>query len=237
MDSFLKAFILFCGAVLGGLAVFLIKKDSRRTLKLVLSFSGAFLFAVTVLHLMPDVYYTQDPYIGLFVLAGFAFQIILEQFSRGVEHGHLHTREQALPYGIMISLCLHAFLEAMPLSHHEHEHNQLLWGITIHHIPASFALSSILLQSSLGKPRIIALVLLFALMSPAGLLFSQTLTHHALGYAARYADYIMAIVIGIFLHISTTILFESSEDHRFKAYKLLAILSGTGIALLFYFLE
>ena len=36
----------------------------------------------------------------------------------------------------------------------------------------------------------------------------------------------MAVVIGIFLHISTTILFESNNDHRFNLYKLGIILIG-----------
>lgn len=46
----------------------------------------------------------------------------------------------------------------------------------------------------------------------------------------------MAIVIGIFLHISTTILFESGSDHRFNLYKIVAILTGGLLGLgSFYF--
>ena len=41
----------------------------------------------------------------------------------------------------------------------------------------------------------------------------------------------MAIVIGIFLHISTTILFESSEGHKFSSQKILAIIVGSVIAI------
>jgi zinc and cadmium transporter len=37
---------------------------------------------------------------------------------------------------------------------------------------------------------------------------------------------IMAVVIGIFLHISTTILFESGAGHRFNLYKMAAIITG-----------
>jgi hypothetical protein len=39
-----------------------------------------------------------------------------------------------------------------------------------------------------------------------------------------------ALVIGIFLHVSTTILFESSEGHRFDITKLLAIVSAILLA-------
>src|SRR3546814_1205558 len=89
---------------------------------------------------------TLFPYTTLF--RSFAFQIILEQFSGGIEHGHIHIHDPtpAFPYAIMVSLCVHAFLEAMPLQGHHHE--ELLWGISLHHIPAAFVLGSILLQRS-----------------------------------------------------------------------------------------
>ena len=41
----------------------------------------------------------------------------------------------------------------------------------------------------------------------------------------------LGVVIGIFLHISTTILFESSSDHKFTMRKIVAVLLGIGIAL------
>jgi hypothetical protein len=37
---------------------------------------------------------------------------------------------------------------------------------------------------------------------------------------------ITAIIIGVFLHISTVILFESSENHKFNLQKFLAIIAG-----------
>jgi hypothetical protein len=39
----------------------------------------------------------------------------------------------------------------------------------------------------------------------------------------------MAIVIGIFMHISTTILFESEEGHKLHSRKLAAIIIGTAL--------
>jgi hypothetical protein len=38
---------------------------------------------------------------------------------------------------------------------------------------------------------------------------------------------LLAVVIGIFMHISTTILFEASDLHRFNVAKLGAIILGT----------
>jgi zinc and cadmium transporter len=48
---------------------------------------------------------------------------------------------------------------------------------------------------------------------------------------------IMVIVIGIFLHISTTILFESTEDHKFNLKKLLVVLAGISIPLVLFLSE
>ena len=42
--------------------------------------------------------------------------------------------------------------------------------------------------------------------------------------------YLNAIVIGIFLHVSTTILFEASRNHKFNASKLLVIVAGILLA-------
>jgi hypothetical protein len=50
--------------------------------------------------------------------------------------------------------------------------------------------------------------------------------------ASVYFDRMIAIVIGIFLHISTTILFESNNTHRFNLYKLFVIVCGAGVALI-----
>ena len=42
----------------------------------------------------------------------------------------------------------------------------------------------------------------------------------------------MALVIGIFMHIATTILFEASDVHRFNYRKLAAIVVGTVLGVL-----
>src|SRR3546814_7581937 len=163
--EFDRVLILFFSALVGGCAVFFIPNNNQRNLKLLLSFSGAFLFAITVLQLMPEVYATANRYTGIFILAGFAFQIILEQFSGGIEHGHMHIHDPtpAFPYAIMVSLCVHAFLEAMPLQGPHHD--ELLWGIALHHLPAAFVLGSILLQHRVKKWGVVFLLILFAVIS------------------------------------------------------------------------
>lgn len=238
--EFWKLALLFGGAFFGGLGIFLFKSDNTQRLKLVLSFSGAYLFAITVLHLMPEVYHTADPMIGLFVLGGFVLQILMEQFSEGIEHGHIHKHKHShqnniFPFGIMVSLCLHALLEGMPLA--AGENNELVFGIALHHIPASFALGSVLLQSGINKRSIAVFLALFAIMSPLGYFFSFLISQGSLGEIESYFGRIMGVVIGIFLHISTTILFETSVDHKYNLKKMIAVLGGTGIALLGFFMH
>ncbi|RKD16071.1 zinc/iron permease [Pelobium manganitolerans] len=237
MSYFIIILLGLC-ALLGGLAIFIVKKDSNTKLKLILSFSGAYLFGITVLHLLPDVYTADKSHlIGLFILGGFILQILLEQFSQGIEHGHIHVHnhQTSFPWGIMLSLCLHAFLEGMPLTA-KHNH-QLVYGIAIHHIPAAFALGSVLLANHVRKNTVIALLFVFASMSPLGYIFSFLLSSGNIQSLGSYYPYIMGIVIGIFLHISTTILFESSVDHKFSVKKTIAVLIGVSLALAGFFLE
>lgn len=237
MSLFIILLLSGCAAF-GGLAVFFVKKDSNQRLKLILSFSGAYLFAITILHLLPDVYEgDQTHLIGLFILGGFILQILLEQFSQGIEHGHIHlnSHQQSFPWGIMLSLCLHAFLEGMPLTAKNNQ--QLVYGIALHHIPAAFALGSVLVGNQIKKTKIILLIISFAAMSPLGYIFSFALSNGNIQSLGSYYPYIMGVVIGIFLHISTTILFESSVDHKFSMKKTFAVLAGIAIALMGFFLE
>ena len=68
-------------------------------------------------------------------------------------------------------------------------------------------------------------ILFFALMSPLGSLLGNKIY-----FLTEYETQINAIIIGIFLQISTAILFESSENHSFNARKFIAILVGFALA-------
>src|SRR5690625_2609985 len=78
-------------------------------------------------------YESHNHNIGLYVLAGLLFQMLVESLSKGIEHGHVHFHNtQSFPYTIFIVLFLHSFFEVMSVTHH-HSHN-LLWSIFIHNI-------------------------------------------------------------------------------------------------------
>lgn len=236
--QYVAYFLLFASIIISGVTVFAFKTVNRNVLKLLLSFSGAYLFALTVLHLIPEIYKEGNNTIGIFIFIGFFLQIVLEILSEGIEHGHIHVHKHqnaAFPYGMMIGLCLHSFLEGMPLVQRfadDSTRNSLLTGIILHHIPVAIALMSMLLQSGIKKSNAVFYLFLFALMAPLGAYSSQLLSTASIGNISLFFDRIMAIVIGIFLHISTTILFESDQGHRFNYWKLLIILLGAGMALI-----
>jgi zinc transporter ZupT len=237
--------LLFFSVALGGALAFYLRKFQGRVVQLLLSFSGAYILGITALHLLPSVYHEQQASIGLWILFGFFLQLILEQLSKGVEHGHIHAHEHAgsgFAVSIMTGLCLHAFLEGLPLSHyhdlthipHSDHHwwkngNHLLFGIILHKIPAAFALVTILLRSNFKPGVAFMLLLVFASMSP----LAATLADIS-EWGTRWLVQIVAIVVGSFLHISTTILFESDDrhQHRISWKKLLAIGLGLGMGIL-----
>jgi zinc transporter ZupT len=234
--NYLMYILLFLSVILSGSLVLFVNISSKN-LKLILSFSGSFLFAISVLHLIPDIYSSGTAKVGVFILAGFFLQILLEFFSEGIEHGHIHVHKHdhgknAFPYAMMIGLSIHSFLEGMPLSFTSADsHNSLLVGIILHNIPIAVALMTMLLASHISKQQAILWLVVFALVTPLGTFTSYMIGSKMTGDLTIYFDRIMAVVIGIFLHISTTILFESSENHRFNFLKFIVIILGAGTAL------
>ena len=209
--------------LLGFLIVVALKPAQRKNLKLLLAFSGAFLLSITVFNFLPEVYQHNDKSIGLFIMIGIMLQIILEFFSKGAEHGHVHLNKDSsvFPWLLFISLCIHSVLEGIPIE----AHHNLIYGIIVHKLPVAIILSTFFLASKLSKFNIAFFLITFALMTPLGVLLSQYFV-----FIQAYYYEISALVIGIFLHISTTILFESNENHKFNLTKLVTIIIAIMIA-------
>ncbi|MFD1316419.1 ZIP family metal transporter [Namhaeicola litoreus] len=217
---------LLLAVALGAVIAFYLN-PGKKVLQLLLSFSGAYLLSMTVLHLIPEVYNDHSQNIGVFILIGIIIQTILEFFSKGAEHGHvhIHTNTTKIPWILFISLYIHAFLEGMPLG--IQNNSELLWAIIIHKIPVAVILVIFLIKSGLKKSYILGLVLIFAFASPIGSFFGEKIR-----FLHNYHEEISAVIIGIFLHISTAILFESSESHKFNLQKFIAIITGFSVALI-----
>ncbi len=228
--------------IIGALVAHKIKKIKSEDFKLVLSFSGSFLFAITLAHLIPDVFemahhigHEQFGKIGLFMLLGFFIQKLLEYFSSGIEHGHIHHHTHISPVVILISLCLHSLLEGtilVPGAHVHHDHSGgVLWGVLLHHAPAAFVLYILFRDIKFSLPKRILYMSFFALSTPIGYLVSKYVLIHVSNYEHLFMI-LQAMVAGNFLHISTTLVLESNPDHGINYKKIISVLIGTLLAIL-----
>ena len=149
-------------------------------------------------------------------MGGILLQIVLDFFSKGAEHGHIHlTQSKAFPIALLLSLSIHALIEGFPVADHDH----MLWGILIHKLPIVIILTLFFLQSEYSKIQTALFLMFFAVMTPLGSYLAKES-----GFFLEWSNQLNALAIGIFLHVSTTILFESSRDHKFNLAKLLTII-------------
>lgn len=248
-----KLLVLFLTPLLSGLAIFLIPRGKNVNFRLLLVFAGAYLFSITVIHILPELYRQQagTEWVGLCVLAGFFLQQLLEYFTSGVEHGHIHSHgshhhnhhgdfhhssanRSVSALVLLTALCIHAFLEGAMLAEPEsaaghYDQNAILLGIALHRAPAAFALMTVLTFQLGSRGRSLPYLLGFSLAAPAGLLISSSLSSADV-ITETGMVFLYAVVSGNFLHISTTIVFESSPEHHFNARKLAVAVLGALIA-------
>ncbi len=231
----LNIILLVISTIGAGLGYFLIRNPQQSSFKSVLVYAGAYLFSITIIHILPELFSESDkPYeLGIWLLAGFFLQHILEYFTSGVEHGHIHSHNHSSSaYLVVIALCIHALLEGSLLSHPssshaQHESETILFGIILHKMPAAFALMAIMNDFFKSKMSSIIVLIVFALMSPIGLVLTNFITLDDKGI-----QYLFAIVGGSFLHISTTIFVESNPGHQRDFKKLIALFLGVLSAIL-----
>ena len=227
---------LFLITFISGIIAFSVQKRSDGSVKLFLSFSGAFLLATCVIHLLPEIFERQDLNAAPFILLGFFLQILIEYFSQGVEHGHIHEphEKKLFPYLIYTGLCIHAFTEGLPLAGINGSFTELpplFWGILLHKIPIVIILITLLTAYDVNRKNTIIALFVFAIMAPLGGLIGNSIVEAT---SADMLIYFLAASTGIFLHISTVILFETSHNHRFNLLKFAYILAGGLLSLLLF---
>jgi zinc transporter ZupT len=148
------------------------------------------------------------------------------------------VKKHVIPFGIIASMCLHTFLEGIPLGAFIENNSKIsysiLVGIALHEFPAAFALAIILKGLKLTNRTILILMTIYCLTSPFGAILSFSLNYNV---PESVFSQFMAFVIGTFLHISTTILFESSEHHKFTRLKTYAVFIGVLLALFVVFIQ
>jgi zinc transporter ZupT len=218
-----------------GLLIQIIGNIPDRIYRLILALSGAFVMGMCFLHLLPETYLALNSLndvgailTGGAVILGILFQIGLEWLTGGIEHGHTHihsSKKGTVPKGLVFGLCIHAFIEGLPLSSaHAHEHHFLV-SILVHKFPVALILVMVLQSLGVSKLRSWLYLFLFACMAPLGILVSTFLANLISSIEVGML-LISGLVIGVLLHIGTTILFESNEDHTYNTSKFGVILLG-----------
>lgn len=220
--------ILFVVSLASGCVIFVKSFDLKARVSPLLSFSGAYLLGICLLHLLPELFEGNDSSVGFYLLVGFFLQLILDYFSGGIEHGHAHVNKNKIgkfPLLIFLSLGLHAFLESFPLL--ELDEESYLIGLLIHKVPIAIILGGLLIGYELKKSIIFIALLIFSLMSPLGVFVGSYFNSNTVIF-----QQFLAISIGIILHLSTTILLETNDQHHISVKKLIPLFLGVTLALL-----
>jgi hypothetical protein len=229
----LLAFFVVVVIVVGSLAIWFNPQDSKFS-PLLLSFSGAYLFGYIFMHILPETYSANPTQVGSFILIGFLLQLALDFISKGIEHGHAHMHANHFPMAMFIGLCVHSIIEGMPLLSHAHEHdhqlgaNALGLGILIHKIPITIVLAG-LLKAYYSRKTALLYITIFAFTVPLGSIINEQLAS-SLSHVGNYHQLILALLVGVLLHVSTTILYETDKGHKFNVNKVGSILIGFIIA-------
>ena len=219
--------ILLVLSVLAG--VFLGKFFGKREkfAKNLLILSAGFLITICLNEVFPEVYSNQHHNIGIWVIAGVLLQILLENLTKGFEHGHFHHHHESksiLPMALMIGMFIHAFLEGIPLANQDQTLSPYLTGILVHNIPISFILGAFLIKQNKFSTSAWIIISVFAFASPLGMVLGKY-------FNPDWEVYFLALVGGIFLHISSVIIFEGSKNHNIDWRKIGLVILGILLAM------
>lgn len=201
--------------------------NRQKFAKNLLIISAGFLITICLNEVFPEVYDGEKRHIGLWVIGGVLLQMLLENLTKGFEHGHFHHHSEGkniLPAALMVGLFIHAFLEGIPLANGPAGVSPYLAGILVHNIPISFILGAFLLNSKKFSTSALLIIALFALASPLGVVLGQY-------FQPEWEVYFLALVGGIFLHISSVIIFESNKNHNVDWRKIGFVLLGVLLAM------
>lgn len=207
---------LFLAVAIGYAIAKIFEKKELTQLPIILAFSGAFLLSTTLFELLPEIFESGNEHIGVFIMAGILLQIILDFFSKGAEHGHVHiySEQKIFPIALFVSLSAHALIEGFPLT----DNTAMFYGVIVHKIPIAIILALFFHKAKFSTTTTLLFLTLFAIMTPLGSFLMDKVV-----LLQEYATQVNAIAIGVFLHVSTTILFESSKNHSFNLSKMTAV--------------
>lgn len=219
--------------LLGGSLPLWLGSWNENKLNVLLAFSASFLMGISFFHLLPEVYEHLEFKGGIYVLIGFLGQSILQKYTHGLEHGHVHdidTVKNSYLWTVIIGMSFHALTEGIPLGFTEEWNMSLYIAILLHKIPEAMVVVAFLYTYFKEKRKAWYFLIVFSLLTPISTLISYYFSIHNFNEGLYYA--ILAVISGVFLQIATTIYFEiSNNKHVVKTYKWVFILLGILLSL------
>lgn len=235
---FLYTIILFLLTLAGGSMPLWKLGWAEQRMKYLLAFSGSFLLSVTLLHLVPETIGHGGHRAGMMILAGFFLQQIIQRFTHGVEHGHAHIDAQhhhMSVWPVFAGLAVHAFSEGLPLGIAYDDPAtlpSLFFAIALHKLPEAMLITSLVFAGTHSRAKAWSAVLVFAAITPAAAMLTMLLGQKFTG-VGDFVAWCVPLIAGAFIHIATTIFFESgTKSHDMNAKKWMATLCGIVLALL-----
>jgi zinc and cadmium transporter len=230
--------ILFA-TVFGGMIPMLVRNLRPNLPIYMLAFTGAFLFGITIMHLLPEVYHELGHEAGIYIALGFFLQVALQQLSHGMEHGHTHLpsgdHHHVAIFPLLVGLSLHAFMEGIPLGFHYTDQSalpSLMMGVMAHKVPEALTLITVMMHAHQPRAKLWRILIIFACVTPVSAILAAQLGSH-FEVITKSLIYMVALVVGAFLHISTTIFYESgTKHHELSKRKVVAITFGLLLAFL-----
>lgn len=209
-----------------------------KQMHLLLAFSGSFLLSITFLHLLPETFEELNAQAGFLLLGGFFLQLLIQRYTHGVEHGHVHVHpghnEHHIPLAsILTGLSVHAFMEGLPLGFNYRmgaTAPSLYMAVAAHKIPEAM-LAAMLVSATNGRAKALSVLFWFSAITPISSMLA-TMLGHKYYFMSQAIIVLIPVVAGAFIHISTTIFFESgTKQHMITWQKIIAMIIGVGIGL------
>jgi zinc and cadmium transporter len=214
----------------------------ERHLGLLTAFASGVLLGAAFLHMIPEAAGQIPNHIGLAVLGGLVFVFLLERViaTHYCEHDHdACDHFQMIGLTFYVGLTLHSIIDGVVLGSGALVPSLgiiVFSAVVAHKLPAVFSLSSILVAGGFRQKRVLRLLVVLSLATPAGA-FAAFLGLRGLNPDLAIPSIAIAVSAGTFLYIALTDLLptvqrETENWARSVAALLVGLLLMWGVGLL-----
>ncbi len=237
-------FVILVTGVVGGLTARRIagSKRSEFLFSMGNAFAGGVFLGAGLIHMLPDAQEgfraltngSDYPWFALVCCVGFLAILLLEK----VLMRHDHNSEPfhggpVFPYVLMLALSIHSIITGIALGTESKiaQAVVIMIAVVAHKGTAAFALGVSMTRAQVALRRFFVMILLFAFMTPFGLLLGCGFMKLLAGTAEQVFEALFdALAAGTFLYIALLdIVQEEFSRERHNALKFLLVLSGLAV--------